>query len=838
MLCVPWRRRRRITEQWQASSRFNTKRRKSTVVDDGPSQSEVFEQPVSPANHISLQMAEDVADGLHNIPPIFSAIQSNDTETVKTLLQENPTLLTSARCGGLAPLHAVCHIQNLNILVLLLEHGADALSLDDHGNTALHLAVKREWHKGIEELLRHGASTDTECEPPPHEQTTRETPFHTAVRLGDVETVKLMLTYKPNLTALDGKGCCVLHMAARVHSVQIINILLQDKVVQEVLHTRDCDGNTVLHTALIEDHGSVEEAILLEIVRLFFEAGVDVNTTNSYGESALYLAARFGLPNLVELLLSMGADPLRVTTKGASVLHAACHRGCATSLDLLLKTGQMKDLITKEDKSGREPFHCAVYSSSIDCCELLIRNGDHLTRKDCDGVTRSSLIIDNLPSAKELLSRLFDSCVRIPNKFRRDPDFHISFDYSVLLPVDQDIQSSLIPEINVGEAESLLKHPLIESFLYKKWNKIKFFFYGNVLTFFIFLTMHTAYIDSIFQSDARPDNLVRGRAFRVSYICIYLLVLVPEILNMCAHPKKFFKSWESLTKFTSLSTSAIIVFSYLDDAAEIQDQILSHGSTFTNLAAVSIFSSWVELMMLLGRFPALGTYILMFSRIAKSLIYFIMAFSSLLIGFSLAFRVFFYKSENFHGFIPSMVRTLMMMIGEIDYGSLVEVSGDDTPILCYIFLALFLFLVCVLMANLLIGLAVDDIAKLQTLGRIARLSKQASYIITYERLTRFAIKTKLFPFHSAEKLDKICRLKPRCNIYLNRKRSRMFHRKPLPYEAVEAAVIIGHAEAAPTESDSAAKAVQALEKANVANITAKLEDIEKMLQRIVPEKSE
>lgn len=712
-------------------------------------------------------------------------------------------------------------------------------ALDDHGNTALHLAVKREWHKGIEELLRHGASTDTECEPPSHEKATRETPFHTAVRLGDVEAVKIMLTYKPKLTALDGKGCCVLHMAARVHSAQIINLLLQDKVVQDVLHSRDCDGNTVLHTALIEDHGSVEETILLEIVRLFFEAGVDVNVTNSYGESALYLAARFGLPNLVELLLSMGADPLSVTVKGVSVLHAACYKGCATSLDLLLKTGQMKDLITKADKSGRQPFHCAVYSSSIDCCELLIRNGDHLTRKDCDGETRSSLIIDNLPSAKELFSRLFDSCVRIPNKFRRDPDFHITFDYSVLLPEDQDIQSSLIPDINVSEAESLLKHPLVESFLYKKWSKIKFFFYGNVLTFFIFLLMHTAYIDSIFQNSAPQDELVRHRAFRVIYICVYLLVLVPEILNMCAHPKKFFKSWESLTKFTSLSSSAIVAFSFLNyvdapksnDATEQDSQEYISGKRyFRDVAAVSIFSSWVELMMLLGRFPALGTYILMFSRIAKSLIYFIMAFSSLLIGFSLAFRVMFYEDENFRSFFHSMVKTLMMMIGELDYEDLV---AGDAPVLCYILLALFLFLVCVLMANLLIGLAVDDIAKLQMLGRIARLSKQASYIITYERLTRFAIKTRLFPFHSAEKLDKICRVKPRCNIYLNRKRSRMFSRKPLPSEAVEAAVIIGHAESAPSENDSSAKPLQAVERASV---MAKLEDIEKLLQKVLPKK--
>lgn len=42
------------------------------MVDDGPSQSEVSEPQIAPANHISLQMADDVADGLHNVPPIFT----------------------------------------------------------------------------------------------------------------------------------------------------------------------------------------------------------------------------------------------------------------------------------------------------------------------------------------------------------------------------------------------------------------------------------------------------------------------------------------------------------------------------------------------------------------------------------------------------------------------------------------------------------------------------------------------------------------------------------------------------------------------------------------------
>ena len=61
----------------------------------------------------------------------------------------------------------------------------------------------------------------------------------------------------------------------------------------------------------------------LSLLTLFLEDGVDVNATDSRGETALMAAAIGNTPDVVQWLLDHGADPLRTNHRGFTAKREA-----------------------------------------------------------------------------------------------------------------------------------------------------------------------------------------------------------------------------------------------------------------------------------------------------------------------------------------------------------------------------------------------------------------------------------------------------------------------------------------------------------------------------------
>lgn len=692
-------------------------------------------------------------------------------------------------------------------------------SFDQLGYTALHVAVVEAWHEGVRILLEHGASPNMLYDPPATVKEIRgETPFHVAVRNGDLVSVVLMMQKKTDLTLLDTNNRSVLHLASQSRNVEIVRLLLKEKLSRDMVTSIDKKGNSVLHSALKKCCHATEETVLKEVMNELVSAGADVNACNPLNESPLYLAAKQRLPQVVQLLLNHGADPTQLTHDGQSVLHASCQQGCAACLSIFLQLSHMKKMVTLSDNNGNEPFDYAVLSGSIDCCELVLKNGDHLTRLDKDGISRCSAILNHLHSAPELLKRLFDANVRLSNLPHFDPEYRITFDYTVLYKEAEGVQSSLISELSHSRLEALLKHPLLESFLYYKWGKIKPFFYCSVALYMLFLLLHTAFIILTFGGNSWrwSEHTSELSVFLVLHITMFLFILIPDLIIMVANLKKYLTQWETFSKAVALCSSAFVIFSYVVHIqtsvlhTELSDVMIENSTvnnvvvtggniteaesryismpTIRRAAAISAFFSWVEFMMLLGRFPSLGSYVLMFTRVAHSIIKFLVAFSSLIIGFGISFVVLFPHKPYFDSVPRSLVKTLMMMIGELDYGDLQD--GMELPVIGNIFLVLFLFLVCVLMANLLIGLAVNDIPDLQRQGKIKRLSKQASYLVSYERLMKVSRALRCFPRQLRVLLISRCRVSQTVTVRPN-KETRKTSRYHLPSETLHEAMLLG-----------------------------------------------
>ena len=138
--------------------------------------------------------------GLHN------AASMGDVRRVKELLEKGAD--PNARDeDGRTPLHEAAGMGHVEIVKLLLEHGADPNAEDEDGWTPLHVAmfygcievakhvyihcpqqrqVKGSLVEVVKLLLEHGAD-------PNAQNKSGETPLHDAACLGHVEIVKLLL---------------------------------------------------------------------------------------------------------------------------------------------------------------------------------------------------------------------------------------------------------------------------------------------------------------------------------------------------------------------------------------------------------------------------------------------------------------------------------------------------------------------------------------------------------------------------------------------------------------------------------------------------------------------
>lgn len=156
-----------------------------------------------------------------------------------------------------------------------------------------------------------------------------------------------------------------------------------------------------------------------------------------------------------------------------------------------------------------------------------------------------------------------------------------------------------------------------------------------------------------------------------------------------------------------------------------------------HVAAIVIFLVWLELMMLVGRFPIFGLYVQMLTKVAVNFGKFLMAYCCLLIAFSLSFGVLF---SNYPAFkVPwAFFKTIMMMSGELEFEDIFY-SEDNKypvqyPVTAHAMFFAFVILVTVILTNLLVGLAVNDIQGLQASAGLDRLSRQAELVSRLESL--------------------------------------------------------------------------------------------------------
>ncbi len=143
--------------------------------------------------------------------------------------------------------------------------------------------------------------------------------------------------------------------------------------------------------------------------------------------------------------------------------------------------------------------------------------------------------------------------------------------------------------------------------------------------------------------------------------------------------------------------------------------LYSHGYLISrwqhHAAAIGVFLVWGELMLMIGRLPTFGIYVQMFTTVAKNFSKFLAAYFCLLVAFALSFSVLFPNYQSFNVNPPAaIVKTLVMMAGEIEYENFIYENGNAIyDVTGHVMIMIFVVLVSIILMNLLVGLAVSDI---------------------------------------------------------------------------------------------------------------------------------
>src|SRR5712692_3760852 len=185
------------------------------------------------------------------------------------------------------------------------------------------------------------------------ESASSPTAFFEAIKAGDVDRVKAMVSVDPALVdARSETGGSAILTAVYHRQKEIVNLLVARGAA----------------LSLFEASAAGE---LERVERLIDESPRDISAHGADGWTPLHLAAFFGHPKIVELLLPAGADVTARSTNpnGNTPLHAALAANQKIAAGLLVGHGAD---VNATDASGWRPLHLATANNNLDAMKTLI----------------------------------------------------------------------------------------------------------------------------------------------------------------------------------------------------------------------------------------------------------------------------------------------------------------------------------------------------------------------------------------------------------------------------------------------------------------------------------
>ncbi|XP_065151103.1 transient receptor potential cation channel subfamily A member 1b [Paramisgurnus dabryanus] len=683
----------------------------------------------------------NIRDGA-NQTPLHRATLFDHVELAEYLVSKGAEI-NCTDCKGMSPLLQAASCGAWKTVAFLLSKGADFKIKDKAGRNFLHFATLQP--KGLKNLPDTVLQSNAVREMLPDEDVEGCTPLHYACKLGIHDSVKNMLCLNISLGQKSREKKSALHFAAEYGRINTCQRLLETLTDSKMLNEADDKGLTPLHLASKGGHAQVVD-LLLRRGALF--------QSDYKGWSCLHHAAAEGYTQTMKILLAANLKLVDMTNEeGDTALHVAAKAGHVGAVKMLLDRGA-EITLNNADSSF---LHEAVRNERKDVVNATIeheRCSEAMLTFNTGTQVSRCVVIDIVEFLPESFKHLLDLCTKESDHDANSPDYHMTYDFRWLqaplqwkkvAETDKTMKFLPLEALNAMVQYNrleLLTHPVSQKYLEMKWKaygskvhllNLAIYLFGLLPLTYLILNLRPSQKVSTNATTITMVHVSFSKQKYLTSVCI-IMVLVMNLYAICKELVQL--AQQRINYFTDYSNPA-------DWTSAISSLVFVIPMCFTvqnpwqwEAGAVAILTSWVSFLLYFQRFERIGIYVVMFGGIIRTLVCTLVLFMFLLLAFGLSFYALMLHRDEFSSFSLSLAQTFVMTVGELNYQStFLDAYKNENmafPGTTYLVFVLFVLLMPILLMNLMIGLAVGDIAEVQRNAELKRIAMQIELHTTLE----------------------------------------------------------------------------------------------------------
>ncbi|KAJ7373027.1 Transient receptor putative cation channel sub A member 1 [Desmophyllum pertusum] len=707
------------------------------------------------------------------------AVNSGNTDIVQLCLDNGAVIRQPKESDRRTPFHEACAQGSLEIIQLFASNPTicriNVIAFDSEGLTPLHVAALNNHSDVVKYLLEQGASID------PRDKL-RRTPLFLAAGVGGTESVRVLIDGGADVKVkdVDLRSC----VRVAVGHTATMEVLLRKREAFRLITAKDITGFAPVHYAAKYGH--------LQIMLLFMERNRSTTTvTSDELHTALHGAARYGWREIVEVLLS-GRNIRSINLKdnqGKTALHFACVEGHDPVVERLLKLGAT----VEKDHNNRTALHIAAKRGSKRCVEcilqhhpkcinlldknqntalhvagiqdcpevvshllsypeqeILMNNKNHnvldaafnaekksvllaiasherwrevLTSSNPGHIAQMQKFVIKMP---EVARRFMDQCITKDGNPDGE-DYKITYDFTIIQGAPKPDQDRLMVLKSMLKYRRIdcLTHPVCFTVMNKKWQT--FGWKALVLNLILYLLFVIPLTILAIYSRANEKHLcgVNETMPRKEYIdfdvpctlnhpgiqCAQVIVglialfhLIKELLQLKKQRMRYLTSFTNYLELVGYCFALFYIIPPCDCKLGFKQEV----------GALTLFFAWVNLVLFLR-------------RSCYCFFMFVMAFSSTF------YLLLDEETEPYSTFPYSMMTIFVMTLGELNYADIfMPWDKLEYATLTNILFVMFVLGMPIILMNMLVGLAVGDIDKIQESALIDRYVMQVELVLDME----------------------------------------------------------------------------------------------------------
>ena len=680
-------------------------------------------------------------------------------------LEENGVSVNTLDSNGFSALSNAIQLGSVSATEQLLMLGADPLLQDQSGYNCLHRAVMSKRMEVFKKLIGSKDAQAMIVSADNH----GNLPIHIALKLGLSEIVTTLLEMtSEEFTDSDENN--YIHLAAISGEVKTLTHLLTRPYAQRMINESNSTGFTPMHYAAL-GHS-------IPTVKMLTNYGAVIHKNND-GCTPFMLACSIGNLEAAKVLYSSGKFQRDwMDHCGNTALHLAVNGGNPKVIAFCLDEGMLitfnHDQLSFFDAilaGGNTKLAAAAISHSRweECIDVCCPNKPHPILRIIDQIPDVyGILLDNSFTTCNLDSTHHEyweeynfKCLNLQlregkregsshlhtnsdkNELRiKEPKFQVRHESFPLSNKKREHSMTVLQKLLKIRHESYLLHPVVKSFIKLRWEGFGIYFMlGFMLVHFLLALFFSIFIMSVQSSlqslntsiplsnlsDLEPEFVslsIGSKALFVITFIIGILNLLAFILQFYIHGINLFTlriTWSLQVWFNLLASLCIITF---------LSSLLSQGlsDAFWDAAALGMFFSWlcVGSTLLLVNVFDVGLYVIMLISTTIHVLKVLAIFFVFILGLSLSLFILVGSEDSlqYTNQALSIFTSFSSLIGNTDYNGFASLDSLRFSTVVFMFLLADLILVPIVITNLLISLAVGDIASIQKEAVISQITME------------------------------------------------------------------------------------------------------------------